>query len=169
MRTHDLLTETFDRVAQEVRDVCDGLEPHQLEHRPGPDANTIAWLVWHLARVQDAQVAALAGSPEVWTTDGWARRFGLSLPDEDTGYGHTSDDVAAVRGITAELLVGYHDAVVARSREVVADLGDDDLDRVVDESWDPPVTVGVRLVSILADDLQHAGQAAYVRGLVERR
>ncbi len=54
----------------------------------------------------------------------------------------------------------------ARTAEFVAGLSAADLDRVVDESWDPPVTLGVRLVSVVDDDAQHAGQAAYVRGLL---
>ena len=48
----------------------------------------------------------------------------------------------------------------------LATVAPEDLDRVVDERWDPPVTLGVRLVSVLSDDLQHAGQAAYARGLI---
>lgn len=42
----------------------------------------------------------------------------------------------------------------------------DDFDRVVDTAWDPPVTLGVRLVSVYDDATQHAGQAAYLRGLL---
>ena len=44
-----------------------------------------------------------------------------------------------------------------------------DLDRIVDKSWDPPVSLGVRLVNVTAEDLQHAGQAAYIRGMLSRR
>ena len=54
----------------------------------------------------------------------------------------------------------------ARTVAHLAGLSEADLDRVVDERWDPPVTLGVRLVSVISDDLQHAGQAAYLRGLV---
>ena len=46
-------------------------------------------------------------------------------------------------------------------------IGEADLDRIVDRRWDPPVTLGVRLVSVADDDIQHAGQAAFVRGVVE--
>jgi hypothetical protein len=55
-----------------------------------------------------------------------------------------------------------------RSVSYLQGLTDGDFDEVVDRSWDPPVTRGVRLVSVVGDDLQHAGQAAFVRGIVER-
>jgi uncharacterized damage-inducible protein DinB len=58
--------------------------------------------------------------------------------------------------------------VHARSAEFLRGLSDEDLDRVVDTNWDPPVTLGVRLVSVLSDDFQHLGQAAYLRGLLGR-
>lgn len=168
MTALDVLTEGFERVRDGVREAADGLSAEQLEARPDEDANSIGWLLWHTSRVQDAQMAALAGADEVWLTEGWADRFGLSLDASDTGYGHDHDQVAAVRGITPEQIVGYQDATFERTRQILADLDEADLARVVDESYDPPVTVGVRVLSILADDLEHVGQAAYVRGIVER-
>lgn len=162
-----LLDETYSRVPDEVAAVLDGLDPAALTARPDPQANTIAWLVWHLARVQDAQIAQVAGTKEVWTAQGWADRFDLPLERTDTGFGHSNDQVAAVRA-DAQLLQSYLGDVHRATREYLKNLTDADLDQVVDDSWDPPVTLGARLVSIVADDLQHAGQAAYVRGLVER-
>lgn len=168
MTALDVLTEGFERVRDGVREAADGLSAEQLEARPGEDANSIGWLLWHASRVQDAQMAAVAGTDEVWLADGWVDRFGLSLDATDTGYGHDHDQVAAVRGITPEQIVGYQDATFERTRQILADLDEADLAGVVDESYDPPVTVGVRVLSILADDLEHVGQAAYVRGIVER-
>ncbi|GAA5020768.1 hypothetical protein GCM10025734_75280 [Kitasatospora paranensis] len=125
--------------------------------------------MWHLTRIQDDHVADVAGAEQLWTADGWADRFALPLPPGDTGYGHGPDEVAAVRVGSADLLTGYHDAVHARTAAYVRTLRDTDLGRVVDERWDPPVTLGVRLVSVVSDDLQHAGQAAFVRGALLRR
>jgi hypothetical protein len=164
----ELLVEPFVRVRGIVHRVVDGLDAAQLTYRADPDANSITWLVWHLTRIQDDHVADAAGVDQVWTARGWAERFGLPFDDGATGYGHSSEDVAAVRVASPEILSGYHDAVHEQTIRFVASLGAADLDRVVDESWDPPVTLGVRLVSVIADDLQHAGQAAYVRGLAER-
>lgn len=168
MTALDVLTEGFERVRDGVREAAAALTPEQLEARPDEDANSIGWLLWHTSRVQDAQMAALVDGDEVWVTGGWAERLGLALDVADTGYGHDHDQVAVVRGISAEQLVGYQDATFERTREILAGLADTDLGRVIDESYDPPVTLGVRVLSILADDLEHVGQAAYVRGLVER-
>jgi uncharacterized damage-inducible protein DinB len=167
MSSAELLVDGFERVRQATRAAVEGLGAEQLAVRLDPGANSIGWLVWHLLRVQDSHVAEAAGLPEVWS-DGWADRFALPLPVSDTGYGYTSDDVAAVRVASADLLTGYLEAVHAQTVAWVRDLGDDDLARVVDTSYDPPVTLAVRLVSVLEDDLQHAGQAAFVRGVLER-
>ena len=165
MDHRDLLADAFDRVQQSVHRVLEGLGDEQLAHRIDGRANSIAWLVWHLSRVQDDHLADAAGSAQVWLADGWHERFALPFPAAATGYGHSPEEVAAVRA-SAELLAGYHDAVHERTVGFVRGLSAADLDRVVDRAWDPPVTLGVRLVSVISDDLQHAGQAGFVRGLL---
>jgi hypothetical protein len=169
MRETDLLMDAFGRIRSLVHGVVEGLEPAQLELRVDESANTIAWLVWHLTRVQDDHVADVAGVDQVWTANGWADRFGLPFDVTDTGFGHSPEEVGLVRVDDPGLLTGYHDDVHARTVEYVQKVSTDDLDRVVDEAWDPPVTLSVRLVSVIGDDLQHAGQAAFVRGIAERR
>jgi len=169
MRSTELLVDAFGRVRQAVHGAVKGLSADELAFRLDDDSNSVAWLVWHLTRVQDDHVADAAGTSQVWSDDGWDRRFGLPFPAEETGYGQDADDVAAVRVPSGDLLTGYHDAVHERTLQYVGTLADDDLDRVVDESWNPPVTLGVRLVSVINDDMQHAGQAAFVRGVVLRR
>jgi Protein of unknown function (DUF664) len=168
MTSAELLVDAFGRIRGVVHRVVDGLTPEQLAYRVDPEANSIAWLVWHLTRIQDDHLADAAGAEQVWTSQGWAARFGLPFDPRDTGYGHRADEVAAVRVSSGELLVGYHDAVHQQTTRYVERLTDADLDRIVDRSWDPPVSLGVRLVSVIADDLQHAGQAAFVRGILQR-
>ncbi|WP_134740503.1 DUF664 domain-containing protein [Nocardioides sp. 503] len=160
-----LLTELFERVLTSGEAAVDGLTEDQLATRPGEDANPIAWLVWHLARVQDDHVAAVAGLEQVYTAQGYAARFDLPFEVSAIGYGQSSEEVGRVRA-DAALLTDYLRAVHAQTTGYLAGLEADDLDRVVDEDWDPPVTLGVRLASVANDDLQHAGQAAYVRGLL---
>ena len=169
MKEADLLMDAFGRIRTLVHAVVAGLEPAQLELRVDDDANTVAWLVWHLTRVQDDHIADVAGTDQAWTAGGWAERFGLPFDDADTGFGHSPDEVGRVRVDDPGLLTGYHDDVHARTVRFLQDLTAGDLDRVVDEAWDPPVTLGVRLVSVMGDDWQHAGQAAFVRGVAERR
>jgi hypothetical protein len=163
-----LLVDAFGRIQEEVDAVLAGLTPEQLAHRVDPQANSIGWLVWHLLRVQDDHVAQAFGAEQVWTSDGWADRFALPLPSGDIGYGHTSEQVGLVRVPSAALLAGYAQAVHARTVQHLHGLPDASLQRVVDSSYDPPVTLAVRLVSVLGDDLQHVGQAAFLRGVLER-
>jgi hypothetical protein len=167
MQPRDLLLDGFDRVSELLRSAIEGLSPEQLAHRIAPGANPIGWLGWHAVRIQDDHVADVAGREQVWTAEGWADRFGLAVHPRATGYGMDDDEVDRVRVPSADLLLGYADAVHARTVEFVRGIDADDLDRVVDTSWNPPVTLGVRLVSVLSDDLQHIGQAAYVRGLLD--
>jgi len=165
MTPSELLADAFGRIAEGGRDVVDGLDDDQLAHRPGPDANPIGWLVWHLTRVQDDHVADVAGLEQVWTAEGFHDKFGLPFDASDIGYGHSSEQVAHVR-VDAERLAAYLAAVHAQTLRYLEGLTPDDLDRVVDDRWDPQVTLGVRLVSVVNDDAQHLGQAAYVRGLL---
>ncbi|MEU8616586.1 DUF664 domain-containing protein [Streptomyces sp. NPDC048623] len=167
MNSAELLTDAFDRVREAVHEAVEGLSDDELTARVDPDANSIAWLVWHLTRIQDDHMADAFDTEQVWTSDGFSGRFGLPFPEDATGFGHSSAQVAAVRA-PGELLLAYYDAVHARSLTHLASLTDADLDRVVDTRWTPHVTLGVRLISVVAEDNQHAGQAAYVRGVVER-
>lgn len=162
----DLLVDGFGRIREIVHDVLDGLTEADLQYRVDPQANSISWQVWHLTRVQDDHVAAAGGLTQVWLA-GFEQRFGLPLDPLDTGYGHTSAQVAAVHA-PADLLAAYHDATHDQTISFVSALTDGDLAKVVDRRWSPPVTMAVRLVSVLSDDLQHAGQAAFIRGLIER-
>ncbi|MGN2637229.1 mycothiol transferase [Nocardia takedensis] len=169
MTSAELLTDAFDRIRQNVHDAVEGLSERELSTVVEPGTNTVAWLLWHLTRVQDDHVAEVAGHQQTWTADGWASRFELSLPESDTGYGHGPREVAALDGVSADLLLGYHDATHARTLDYVRGLTDADLPRVVDQRWDPPVTLGVRLISVVDDDIQHSGQAALLRGILLRR
>jgi hypothetical protein len=168
MRSNQVLDEAFSRIPDLARRAVDGLDVEALIWRPEPGSNPIGWLVWHLTRVQDDHVAELVDGEQVWVDEAWAARFGLSEDTTETGFGHGPAQVAAVRPDSTDALLGYLDAVTERTRSFLATLGDDDLDRVVDTSWDPPVTMGVRLVSVIDDGLQHAGQAGYLRGLYDR-
>ena len=166
MTVADLLADGFSRVHGVVHEVVDGLSADQLAYRPQPTANSIGWLIWHLTRVQDDHVSDVAGTEQAWLADGWADRFGLPFDDGATGWSHAAEEVGAFRVADGGLLTGYHDAVYARTLGFVGTLTERDLDRIVDTRWDPPVTLGVRLVSVIDDDAQHAGQAAYLRGLI---
>jgi uncharacterized protein DUF664 len=160
----ELLRDAFTRLIEHVDEITDGLTDDQAKYRPSPSANSIAWLIWHSARVQDIQLAPIAGVEQVWIRDGWVDRFGLDLPRDDSGYGHGPHEVAKVQA-PVELLAGYYHAVHELTLEFVAGVTGEDLARIVDPNWDPPVTASARLVSIIDDCAQHLGQAAYLLGI----
>ena len=164
----DLLLDGFGRVHDLVRAAVEGLTREQLAHRLDPHANSVGWLVWHLARIEDASLADAFGGEQVWTAQGWYEWSGLPLEPSDTGFGHGPHEVELVLVRSADFLTGYYDAVAARTAGQLSTVTPDDLDRVVDRSYDPPVTLGVRLVSVLEDVVQHVGQAAFVRGVIPR-
>lgn len=168
MTSAELLVDAYSRIRHIVHQAVDGLPPDSLTARVDPDANSIAWLVWHLSRVQDDHLADVMGTEQVWTSRGWAERFGLPFDPAATGYGHGTKEVAAVKVSSGDVLTGYFDAVHDETTRFLEGLVDADLDRIVDRRWDPPVTLGVRLVSVISDNLQHAGQAAFVRGILLR-
>ncbi|MFD6157670.1 DinB family protein [Nocardia sp. NPDC060256] len=169
MTSADLLIDAFGRVQENVHGAVADLTTDELAVQLDPGANSIAWLIWHLTRVQDDHVADVADIDQVWTAAGWAERFGLPFDDTAIGYGDTPDEVAQLGAVSADLLLGYYDAVHAQTIKYVSGLTDADLPRVVDTRWNPPVTLAVRLISVVDDDIQHSGQAAFIRGVLLRR
>lgn len=164
----EVLRDAFGRVREEVSGVLSGLAPDEVLWRPDPEGNSIGWLVWHLTRIQDDHLAGVGQVDQVWTVAGWYERFGRPYQRQDHGYGHSASDVGRFAASDPALLEGYHTAVHALTLEVLDGMAATDYARIVDRRWDPPVTAAVRLVSVVSDTLQHVGQAAYVRGLLER-
>jgi hypothetical protein len=153
----ELLADAFGRIREEVHAAVDGLGADDLAYRPDPESNSVGWLIWHLLRVADDHLADAAGTGQVWTDEGWADRFGLALDPADTGYGHGPGQVAMVTVASAGLLTGYCDAVIQRAL-ITSGTVRPDLDQVVDTRWDPPVTLGVRLISVISDDCSTPGR-----------
>jgi uncharacterized damage-inducible protein DinB len=168
MELNEVLKDLFGRVNEHVHEAVDGLDGEQLTQQPWPGANSIGWLVWHLTRVQDHHIADLLGVDQIWVSDDWGPRFGISSDPHNTGYGHSATDVQTIKPESAQALVDYYEAVESRTLDFIAGITAEALDRIVDKRWDPPVTLGVRLISIADDDIQHSGQAAYARGAVAR-
>jgi uncharacterized damage-inducible protein DinB len=167
MNNSEVFVEAFGRISQLVRQSVTGADPAGLGYRPEPGANSIAWLAWHLTRVQDDHVSEIAGIEQAWIAEGWHDRFGMAADPDNTGYGHGPDEVAAIPP-DADVLLAHHEAIAARSAAYLTTVDEAELDRIIDRSFDPPVTVGVRLVSVISDNIQHAGQARYLRGVVDR-
>ncbi len=170
MEWRDLIIDGYGRVRETLGTALDGLTQDDLNWQPHPDCNSMGWLAWHLTRVQDHHIADLVGEAQLWISDGWHAKFNRALDPEDRGFGHSPADVAAFRSPDVETLLGYHGVVLARTQRYLTTLPTADLDRELSESWfQPPPTVGVRLVSVMDDGLKHAGQVAYLRGLLQGR
>lgn len=163
-----LIADALGRVNSILHRSLEGASADMLCRMPVPHSNSMAWLAWHLTRIQDDHMSDLAGLPELWTSEGWHARFGMEPDDEERGQGHTFEQVAAFRVESAEDLLAYQDVVFERSKTYLATVKPADLDRVLNEpQYDPMPTVGVRLVSVVSDNTQHAGQVAYLRGYFE--
>jgi hypothetical protein len=166
----ELIIDGYDRLPELVEEALSGVRAADLDWPPRPGCNPLGWTVWHLTRVQDGQVADLMGEPDLWTRDGWHRKFGRPPDHEDSGYGHTAAEVRAFRSPSVRVQLDYLRAVTERTKRYLTALAPSDLDRELDEPWQTPrPTAGVRLVSILADCHQHAGEASYIRGLLKAR
>lgn len=164
-----VLLDGFTRIEEWVGQVLDGLTAEDLRWRPDPGANPVGWLLWHLSRQQDAQLAQIAGEQQVWTAEGWQERLALPYRPRATGYGQSSEEVGAFRVADPALLQGYAVAVAGLTRRLLHGLDAEGYARVVDEAWDPPVTAQVRICSVLEDAAKHLGQAEYVAGMLQRR
>ncbi len=168
MEGAQVVADALERIKGTLERAVTGLPNDDLHRQPRDDCNSIAWLAWHLTRVQDDHLSNLAGREQAWTADGWHARFGMEADPHNLGGGHTPEQVAAFRAPDTQTLLDYHNAVLERSKAYLETLATADLDRVLDEpQWQTPVTVGVRLVSVINDNTQHAGQIAYLRGLFQ--
>lgn len=163
-----ILRDALSRIEPPLEQALNGLGSEALLWRPDPDANSLAWLAWHLTRGQDAQVCALSGAAQTWTEDGYADRFALPYPVDAHGYAMSSAEVAEMKSEDPELFLEYYRATASRTDAYLATLTPEDLDTIVDRHWDPPVTLGARIVSVIDDDVQHVGQMGYIRGLWDR-
>ncbi len=167
MSWRDLIVDGYDRLPEVMREVLAGLVIADLNRPPHPDCNSIGWTAWHLTRVQDSQIADLMGVEPLWIKDGWYKNFKRPPDPGDSGYGHTPEQVRAFESPGVKTQLDYLRAVTERTKRYVASLSPSALDRKLDEPWFKPLpTVGVRIVSVLADCHQHAGQASYIRGLL---
>lgn len=165
MTTNKILIDAFERISEEVHTTLDQLSTKDLIYQPTKNSNSIAWLVWHLSRVQDSQIADLIDGKQVWE-NGWYEKFKLPFDKQATGYGQNSKDVLKVQP-SLDLLLGYYNQVHSRTVKYLAELKDSDYSKIVDTRWTPPVSLAARLISTISDDLQHIGQAAYIKGLLK--
>jgi len=124
--------------------------------------------MWHLSRVQDRAVAGMTGVEQLWIRDAWHLKFGMGPNPEQRGNGDTTDQVGEFVAPDAQILVGYYTAVRAQTDEFLDGLDVDDPDRLVPgQSMDKPVLLSQRVSGLIVEAVQHTGQVAYIRGLLQ--
>lgn len=167
MTANDILIDLARRPMQSAEALRPLLTPGLLNAHPH-HPNSIAWLLWHAAREIDEQLAVISGETPLWITEGFNERFALEVEANEIGYGHTPEQARAVVVTDPDLLLEHLTAVTDALVAFISRLDDAELGRIVDDSWDPPVTLAVRLVSMASDASEHVGQAAYIAGMGER-
>ncbi len=170
MEWRELIVDGYDRLPDLMKKALVGVRMAELDRQLHRDCNSLGWTAWHLTRVQDSQIADLMGEEQLWIKDGWYKKFNRPADPDDTGYGHTAEQVRAFKSPSVKAQLDYLRAVVGRTKQYLASLTPSDLDRELNEPWQQPLpTVGVRIVSVLADCHQHAGEASYIRGLLKAK
>ncbi len=169
MESARLVLDALGRVRDMVRDTLKDLSSEELLVPPKPH---IAWLVWHLSRVQDANFSGLMERPQLWIADGWHARFDMPPDPKDYGSGHrhTPAQVDAFTVTDKQLLLDYIDTVFARTKSYLSTVTNADLNRVLDEpQYQPRPTLSIRLTSVINCNTRHAGQIEYLRGLIRHQ
>ena len=165
MEWQQVLIDSFEGVSRGLEKALDGLSQADLNEQPRHDCNSMAWLAWHLTRTQDRAIAGLIDNKQVWLKDEWYKRFNRASDPQDTGFGHKPEDVAAFKSPDVDTLLGYHKAVLERSKRYLTSLSTEELGRKIQHPVFP--TVEATLVAVLSDMLQHLGQIAYIHGLLK--
>jgi hypothetical protein len=168
LELHEMLSGAYGSILKTLEYTLEGLTEEDLNWQPKPDCNSIGWLAWHLTRIQDMTIADFTGDEQLWIKDGWHKKWGRPADPQDFGNGMKPEDLAKFKSPDAKTLLAYHKTVLEKSQEFFPTLKKADLDEVLENTpFKPPPTAGMMLLIILGDGLQHAGQAAYVRGMLQ--
>ncbi len=168
MEWKDLLVNSYDEAFKAVERALVGLSQEDLDWQSRPDCNSIGWTAWHLARELDGLVNSITGEEQLWIKDKWHEKFNR-LPDPtDSGTGHSPEQVAEFKSPDVKTLLNYYQSVLEMSKLHITSLSSSDLNRKIDDPWAQYFpTVASRLVVALEETLLHAGQACYIRGLLQ--
>ncbi|MFC1920962.1 DinB family protein [Chloroflexota bacterium] len=168
MNQKELLIAGFERISGTLERTLEALTVEDLNFQSKPDSNSMGWLAWHLTRWQDFQTSSSLKKEQLWIEQGWNKKFSQPADANDTGMGHKEEDLAKYKSPDAATLIAYNKAVLERLKEYVSTLSDSDLDKVVEGTpIKPPPTVGLMVIGLWSDGMQHMGQIGYVRGLLQ--
>ena len=159
------LRETFDDLVTAL----DGLTCDELNWRPTLESNSISWLVWHMARVEDNWVnLRLRGKDSVWDAEGWSEQLGVDV--QGNGWGQSAEEIRGMPRIDVEHAMRYYRNVRAVTSVYFEDeMTEADLAAVVKHpSGNPKLnwTYAQVLGHLLSEEAQHLGQVSYLRGMM---
>ena len=165
METCDFIQDTLERTQNAVTEAVKGLSHEELTWRPGAEANSIGFLLWHQTRAEDVIVHDwIQQKPQVWVTEKWYQRLKLPENPHDDGWGYTAEQVAAFPVPELKDLTGYAEATRAQTVKYLKDTAADRLDQTLQTPLGE-LTIGQTFALLLCEIIQHTGQIAYLRGL----
>lgn len=175
MQLNEFIEQCLEDYRRRVDAATAPLTEEEMGWRPDAESNSIAFIMWHTARVEDRLVNVFArGAEEVWTRDGWSARTGI--PEADHGVNYSLEQVAALPPITKEDLQEYLEAVREETLTYLRGLDDDDFDAVPEDRTPFPEfpatvryfrgrSIGGIFRQLVGEEDQHLGQVSYIRGL----
>lgn len=165
METSAFILDMLGHMKQSLTGAVDGLSQEEIEWQPGREANSIGFILWHMARAEDSGIQDwLQQKPQIWTLEKWYQKLNLSENPEDSGYGYTAEQLAAFPVPELKDLLGYSDAVRSRTIDYLQSITPDEFDKVVKTPLGE-FTAGQILSLFMVELTQHIGHIAYLRGL----
>ena len=162
----DAIKSAMAEYLNELKQKLDGLTEAELTWQPSLDTNTIIWLAWHMARVEDNWINGVVGEgATIWESGDWQSRTGVA--DEGNGWGQTMDQVRVFPGRDINSIVAYYEAVREAGFKVIDSLTDADMDTTREQTRNRgPIEILWILGHVVVEESQHLGQIALIRGMI---
>jgi uncharacterized damage-inducible protein DinB len=165
MKANEIVLKSLEENAGYVTDSIKGLTANELTWSPVPHSNTIIFLMWHLARVEDLWInRILKSGKELYESEGWYKKF--DTPVEDNGFGYDVAKLKAWKPPDLKLLKKYTSAVRKTTVDYVKKLTEKQFDEPEDFGWRKGTT-GSALTHLISEVGEHSGQIGYIRGIIK--
>ncbi|MFC1994682.1 DinB family protein [Chloroflexota bacterium] len=164
MDTKELILASLEQSKGYLSKALDGLTQEEAAWSPRAECNSIAFISWHIARVEDFFVnRALQRKDELYESEGWQEKLGT--PPKEVGYQYTVGQLCAWPVPQLEVLRAYADSVREKTLAFLKHLAPARLSEVPRPDRSPD-SIGVTLGRISTEIALHVGQIAYLRGML---
>ncbi len=165
MKATELITLSLKENEEYVNDAIKKLSQDELAWRTKPHSNSIAFLMWHLARVEDLWInRILKGGKEIYEAEGWYKKYKTEI--QDNGAFFDEAKLKAWPVPTLKLLKEYAAAVRQTTLAYLKTLNEKDLDEPRDFTW-MKGTNGTALSHLISEIGEHSGQIGYIKGIMK--